>query len=64
MNPIIFEIGPFALHWYGVFIVGGAALAAWFSQRLGMSEPNLMRAFRAFYANAPAFRQESEAHDQ
>jgi len=40
------------------------ALAAWFSQRLGMSEANLVRAFRAFYANAPAFRQESEAHDQ
>ncbi|MFN8493585.1 MAG: prolipoprotein diacylglyceryl transferase [Caldilineaceae bacterium] len=29
MNPIIFQIGPFALHWYGVFIVGGAVLAAW-----------------------------------
>jgi sulfhydrogenase subunit delta len=41
-----------------------AALSAWFSQKLGMSEPNLMRAFRAFYANAPAFRQESEAHDR
>ena len=41
-----------------------ASLAAWFSQRLGMSEPNLVRAFRAFYANAPAFRQESEAHDR
>jgi len=40
------------------------ALAAWFSRRLGMSEANLVRAFRAFYANAPAFRQESEAHDQ
>jgi coenzyme F420-reducing hydrogenase gamma subunit len=41
-----------------------ASLSAWFSQKLGMSEPNLMRAFRTFYANAPAFRQESEAHDQ
>ncbi|MBM4300698.1 MAG: oxidoreductase [Deltaproteobacteria bacterium] len=41
-----------------------AALSAWFSQRLGMSEANLVRAFRAFYANAPAFRQESEAHDK
>ncbi len=40
-----------------------AALSAWFSQKLGVSEPNLVRAFRAFYANAPAFRQESEAHD-
>jgi sulfhydrogenase subunit delta len=40
-----------------------AALSAWFSGKLGMSEPNLVRAFRAFYANAPAFRQESEAHD-
>ena len=28
-----------------------------------MSEANLVRAFRAFYANAPDFRQESEAHD-
>ena len=40
-----------------------AALSAWFSRKLEMSEPNLVRAFRAFYANAPAFRQESEAHD-
>lgn len=31
MNPVIFEIGPFSLHWYGVFIVGGAVLAAWVS---------------------------------
>jgi phosphatidylglycerol:prolipoprotein diacylglycerol transferase len=33
MNPIIFKIGPFALHWYGVFIVGGAVIAAWLSAR-------------------------------
>lgn len=29
MNPVIFQIGPLSLHWYGVFIVGGAVLAAW-----------------------------------
>ncbi|MBW7884207.1 MAG: prolipoprotein diacylglyceryl transferase [Caldilineaceae bacterium] len=33
MNPVIFQIGPFSLHWYGVFIVGGAVLAAWLSSR-------------------------------
>jgi len=38
-------------------------LAAWFIQKLGMSEANVVRAFRAFYANAPAFLQESVAHD-
>lgn len=31
MNPVILEIGPFALNWYGVAIVGGAVLAAWLS---------------------------------
>ena len=31
MDPVIFQIGPFALHWYGLFIVGGAVLAAWVS---------------------------------
>jgi len=41
-----------------------AALSAWFSQRLGRREADLVRAFRAFYANAPAFRQESEAHER
>ncbi|MBX3015136.1 MAG: prolipoprotein diacylglyceryl transferase [Caldilineaceae bacterium] len=29
MNPIIFEYGPFSLHWYGLLIVGGAVVAAW-----------------------------------
>lgn len=33
MNPVIFSLGPFALHWYGVFIVGGAVIAAWLSAR-------------------------------
>jgi phosphatidylglycerol---prolipoprotein diacylglyceryl transferase len=31
MNPIIFQLGPFSLTWYGVFIVGGAVLAAYVS---------------------------------
>lgn len=33
MNPVIFHLGPFALQWYGVFIVGGAMIAAWLSSR-------------------------------
>ena len=41
-----------------------ASLSAWFSRRLGVTEDNLVRAFRSFYANAPAFRQESEAHEK
>lgn len=31
MNPVLFQIGPFQLNWYGIFIVGGAVLAAWVS---------------------------------
>ena len=34
MNPVIFEIGPLSLTWYGVFIVGGAAIAAYLAGRL------------------------------
>ncbi len=33
MNPVIFQFGPFSLHWYGVFIVGGAVLATWLASR-------------------------------
>ena len=33
MNPIIVQIGPFALGWYGVCIIGGAVIAAWLSAR-------------------------------
>ena len=29
MNPEILSIGPFAIHWYGLLIVGGTVLAAW-----------------------------------
>ncbi len=31
MNPVLFDIGPLSLHWYGVCIVGGAVVAAWVS---------------------------------
>jgi sulfhydrogenase subunit delta len=41
-----------------------ASLASWFSRRLRVSEEGLVRAFRAFYANAPEFRRESEAHEK
>ena len=34
MNPTIFKIGSFAPQWYGLFIVGGAVIAAWLSARL------------------------------
>jgi phosphatidylglycerol:prolipoprotein diacylglycerol transferase len=33
LNPVLLHFGPFALHWYGVFIVGGAVAAAWLSAR-------------------------------
>ena len=33
MNPTIIDLGPFTLQWYGVCIVGGAAIAAWLSAR-------------------------------
>ncbi len=31
MNPILLELGNFSLHWYGLLIVGGAALSAFWS---------------------------------
>lgn len=33
MNPVIFNLGPFSLTWYGVLIVGGAVLATWLAAR-------------------------------
>lgn len=33
MNPVLLHIGPFTLTWYGIFIVGGAILAAWLASR-------------------------------
>ncbi len=41
-----------------------ASLAAWFRERLAVSDDNLVRAFRAFYNSAAAFRQESLAHEK
>ena len=40
-----------------------ASLSAWWS-RLGVPEPDIVRAFRGFNAYAEAFRKESEAHEQ
>jgi coenzyme F420-reducing hydrogenase gamma subunit len=39
-----------------------ASLSAWWA-RLGVSEVDLVRAFRTFNTNAEAFRKESEAHE-
>ncbi len=41
-----------------------ASLTRWFSERLGRSDGELVRAFRQFYANAEAFRRQSEALEQ
>jgi sulfhydrogenase subunit delta len=41
-----------------------ASLSSWFNRRLGVTEDDLMRAYRKFYANAPAFRQESETYEK
>ncbi len=34
MNPIIFQLGPFEVRWYGVLIMTGVAIGAYFSSRL------------------------------
>lgn len=40
-----------------------SSLSMWWGQRLGVTEAELVRAFRGFNAYAAPFRQESEAHD-
>ena len=29
LDKIALQLGPLAIHWYAIFIVGGAALAVW-----------------------------------
>lgn len=41
-----------------------APLSEWFSEKLGVSDPEIVREFRTFYANAEPFRRESEAHEK
>lgn len=33
VEPIIFQVGPFALRWYGILLVSGMILAAWVASR-------------------------------
>lgn len=33
MNPVLIQLGPIQVHWYGIFIVTGALLAAWLATR-------------------------------
>ncbi|WP_246727754.1 prolipoprotein diacylglyceryl transferase [Chelativorans sp. Marseille-P2723] len=40
IDPIIFEIGPFAIHWYGLGYVVGILFAWWYAKRL-VSRPGL-----------------------
>ncbi|HCJ34184.1 MAG TPA: prolipoprotein diacylglyceryl transferase, partial [Ktedonobacter sp.] len=32
-GPIIFQIGPFSLHWYGLIMVVAIVTAAWIASR-------------------------------
>ena len=40
-----------------------ASLAGWMRDRLGSERPQLVRSFRTFNANSPAFRAESESQE-
>jgi len=40
-----------------------ASLSAWFKNRLGVTDPELLRLYRTFNAGAEPFRQESKAHE-
>jgi sulfhydrogenase subunit delta len=40
-----------------------ASLSAWWQQKLGLTEGEIVRAFRSFNAYADPFRKESEAHE-
>lgn len=33
IDPILLELGPFVLRWYGILVVGGVMLAAWVAAR-------------------------------
>ncbi|NPV07031.1 MAG: prolipoprotein diacylglyceryl transferase [Anaerolineae bacterium] len=33
VDPVLVRLGPFAIRWYGVLVIGGAVLAAYFSAR-------------------------------
>lgn len=35
INPIAIEIGPLAIRWYAIFIIGGAFIALYFAQKEG-----------------------------
>ena len=41
-----------------------ASLAGWMRDSLAATEPDLLRSFRNFNAATPAFRAESEAHEE
>ena len=41
-----------------------SSLSDWWGKRLGVSKPELVRAYRGFNAYADAFRRESEAHER
>lgn len=33
VDPVLIQLGPFAIRWYGVLVIGGAVLAAYFTAR-------------------------------
>ncbi|MCT7374811.1 prolipoprotein diacylglyceryl transferase [Chelativorans salis] len=38
IDPVIFEIGPFAVHWYGLGYIAGILFAWWYAKRLVTTE--------------------------
>ena len=40
VDPVLFEIGPFALRWYALAYIAGLLFASWYMKRL-VSSPRL-----------------------
>ncbi len=49
LNPIAFQLGPLAVHWYGIIIGLGALLGLW----IAMRESEKRGAERHFYRSCP-----------
>lgn len=55
IDPVAFQIGPFAIRWYALCIVSGLILAVYLASKEAPKKENLIRRYSGLYLSGFPF---------